>query len=620
MMRRWLWVLVALGVLAGLYGAARRHRVEMRNRAVEIALDIEELREIALAQRLPLAEVLARVKASGATSVLVAEDTLGALEDAGGVGVALVNGETRVTFGDSELARRFEQAIAYRVELAEAVPSGDRQWRVQAPWTVLRDVGIGLPMSTVEAVRAAGLGVVGRVGAGRGGDAESTRLLLGQLASLGIATVVFTGDMLPGFPSAIDGTARAMREPAVGLNYGSVEFGKQRGDSGLVRMAPDRVVRVHAVTVSEMASATPQENIQRYSLAARERNIRVCFVRLFVDAPKPVDAAVGYLSAIRRSLGRAGMGAGPARPFEPLDAPAWLRAVCGAGVGAGFLLLIDCFVGCVRRRPLWLLGLLPFVLAAALPQSIGAKVVALVAGCVFPALGMVVFDLAKTTSGRPAAALRGLLLPSAITFCGVVMVVGLLSDRVFLVKGDAFAGVKLTLVVPIAVTASAYLLDLRRGDTDNFAEGLAELFAMVRRLWSTPVLVGQVVLAGSALVALAVVVWRSGNDPGVGISGWEVKLRALLDRILMVRPRFKDLIGHPALVIATGFLAGPQPMAGALLLCLGALGQASLLNTFCHLHTPLWVSAVRDLIGLALGGIVGLAVYSALFRSRNNAA
>jgi hypothetical protein len=39
---------------------------------------------------------------------------------------------------------------------------------------------------------------------------------------------------------------------------------------------------------------------------------------------------------------------------------------------------------------------------------------------------------------------------------------------------------------------------------------------------------------------------------------------------------------------------------------LAALGQASLLNTYCHFHTPLSVSVLRTFNGLWIGGMCGV--------------
>ena len=132
-----------------------------------------------------------------------------------------------------------------------------------------------------------------------------------------------------------------------------------------------------------------------------------------------------------------------------------------------------------------------------------------------------------------------------------------------------------------------------------------------------PLLAGEVVVGFVALVALALFVARSGNDPGVGVSATELKTRALLDKYLYVRPRTKEFgLGHPALLLGLAAAASRRfPQWVLPLLVIGAIGQSSLMDTFCHLHTPLLVSALRGLIGWALGAVFGALVWTAIARS-----
>mgnify|MGYP007030164791 CR=1 FL=1 len=51
---------------------------------------------------------------------------------------------------------------------------------------------------------------------------------------------------------------------------------------------------------------------------------------------------------------------------------------------------------------------------------------------------------------------------------------------------------------------------------------------------------------------------------------------------------------------------------------IGMVGQASIVNTLCHLHTPLEVSLARIAIGWVLGGILGALLW-ALFRAKRPA-
>ena len=600
--RGWLWALVVVGCVTGLAGAARRHSVEMRNRAVEIAVDLEEVREAAAAQGVPLTQALARLKGAGANSIIVAEDTLSGLRDQGRLSVIVdADGYTRIHGIDPELVERVSASLSAR-RIAPKPGADPASVSVDLPWKVVESVGIGLDPAAVEPVRAAGLGVVGRVGAGRDADAERIGAMLRALSAAGVRTVIFTGDVVLGYPKRLDATAAVLRDASTPLQYGSVEFGKQRGDAGLTKLAPERTVRVHAVTAAEMATATVPDNVQRFSLAARERNIRLCFVRLFLDAERPLDAAAAYVGSIRSALGRGGMGSGPARGYPELMAPMWQRALCGLGAGAGLLLLLDLVAGLATA---WhgLGWVLPpaMALLAASPLGLGPKLAALAAGCVFPALGILAGPSPSAADRSPVRLGLALLRPSVTTLAGVAMVVGLLADVRFLVKADAFAGVKATLAVPLALVALVDWVGLR-------GECPAALMARIRSVWrrtvdwlGSPILAGQAVGATIALALVAVVLMRSGNDPGVGVSDLELKVRALLDKVLTVRPRFKDIVGHPALVLAAAArIDGRRTVAGALLV-LGTVGQSSLLNTFCHLHTPLGASALRDVIGLAIG-------------------
>jgi hypothetical protein len=84
---------------------------------------------------------------------------------------------------------------------------------------------------------------------------------------------------------------------------------------------------------------------------------------------------------------------------------------------------------------------------------------------------------------------------------------------------------------------------------------------------------------------------------------------------LYARPRFKDLAGHPALLLSL-WLASRQYVPRLFLLALflvGVIGQASFLNAFCHIHTPLLNGIARALLGLGFGVIIGIVLYF-LFR------
>ena len=75
-------VLLALGTLAGLFGAGKRAGVEARNKSVEIGLEYEEVSRLAQVSQQPIEAVLQKFKDQGVTSIIVSEDLLASLEPA----------------------------------------------------------------------------------------------------------------------------------------------------------------------------------------------------------------------------------------------------------------------------------------------------------------------------------------------------------------------------------------------------------------------------------------------------------------------------------------------------------------------------------------------------------
>jgi hypothetical protein len=123
--------------------------------------------------------------------------------------------------------------------------------------------------------------------------------------------------------------------------------------------------------------------------------------------------------------------------------------------------------------------------------------------------------------------------------------------------------------------------------------------------------------------ALGYMLIRTGNDAPSQVSGLELKLRSLLDRLLPVRPRTKEfLIGHPMMVLALTMLTRGDRRLLPLIGGVAAIGQVSMVNTFAHLHTPVSASALRVLLGLLIGLVLGWvvrAIYLRFFTSPQRA-
>ncbi|MGC8669162.1 MAG: DUF5693 family protein [Chthonomonadales bacterium] len=634
-----LYGIVAVASLAGLYALHKRQQVEALNRRVELTLDYTELRTLAQMTRQPLPAVLAGFRETGVTSVAITEDTLAALEAAGMVRAEVVSSVPTVKVCSQELLERIRAELAAR---GLAVTSGHTSERpftrflcpaapkeafgVAADYAVIRTVGVGLDPASVQAVRSAGLGVVARIGNFPGVNPITATAVLTRVKQTGAQVVVFQGTDVLGYRGMFTEVADAFR--ITGLHYGQIEFGKQRGDDRLSMALRGNYIRVHSIGDAEMGQLDESEIIERFVRAARERNIRLCYIRLpYTTGTDVMERNKELVGRIRKGIARGHeMSFGPAHPFLDTHVPDGLFALMGAGAAAGAVLAL------VRVFPFASgTGLVLSVLAGAACAALagaggetGRKLAALLAGIAFPTLACLRSDILCVDREESGVAARGdaygalrislgtLAAASAVTGLGILIVGGLLATRPFMMKANQFMGIKAQHAVPVLLIALAAIAGLPRVG----AAWPVEWGRMKQRaaaFFNEPTRVGTLLLTLVALAALALAVARTGNDSGVGVSTMELKFRALLDRVLPVRPRTKEfLIGHPAWVMAMALWYRGRRKWALPLFVVGVVGQVSLLNTFCHIHTPLHLSIIRGSTGLVLGAAIGAAVFLGL--------
>ncbi|MCC2669454.1 MAG: hypothetical protein K0Q72_1925, partial [Armatimonadetes bacterium] len=399
-------LLLAIGLLGALLTLTMRYRVEAASRRVALVLDYAQLRTLAAATGIPVGEALSRFRSAGITGVSVSEEPLAGLQDDGVVSVQAVpvpNGqEYRLTFSNPHIASRAADHLSHLVRGAtEIPPKGDRV-TVAGPgggtiylpgrFADLADTPTGIDPDTVQQIRQAGLMPIARVMNPLGLDVPSLRWALAGLQEQGITTVIFAGDEVLGFSGLVKETAQAFRD--YGLYYGSIEFGKQRGDQTMSEQLKDRLLRVHSISSGEMARLTPKEAVERYVRASSERNIRLNYVRL----PDTVTAHtlqdnLDYVQHLARDTARSGFGL-PRNSAPSTFTRVWPDNLIGRlpvalialGIGAGALLLLASIVPV--SRSLQASGAVGAGLLCALlvlsGKGIALQLLALLAAVVFP--------------------------------------------------------------------------------------------------------------------------------------------------------------------------------------------------------------------------------------------
>ena len=380
--------------------------------------------------------------------------------------------------------------------------------------------------------------------------------------------VAFTGDEVIGArtPERLKKINERLgnRLPAI------IESSDQRGLNTLVETHGG--ARMFALNLSWQNRIGPEAAASKYALAARERSQRLLYLRPFPTVYE-TEAFLKRTSALLQHSG-VKIGQPVITLFQPNDT---LRALCLFGPLAALLLLGLSFplprlgltvAGLAVLAALGLNGLRPFESGA------------LIAAITFPALGLVL-RRSKVTDW---------FLATGLSLIGVLFVSGLGANRDSVLGLEPFRGVGLTLLAPLLFVGLSFLprQDIRK---------------TARDLYNTPLRLGDIAVMALGLGVFALVFLRRGNSTGLGVSDTEAQLRQNLQDSI-IRPRFKEVAGHPLALLG---LSGVLPGYFSLLLLLGGVvGQASILNTFSHFHTPLLISAARVFIGLGVGLVLGL--------------
>jgi len=184
------------------------------------------------------------------------------------------------------------------------------------------------------------------------------------------------------------------------------------------------------------------------------------------------------------------------------------------------------------------------------------------------------------------------LLMSAVSVTAGAVIAVILYTPDFTMRLEEFRGVKAALVGPLL---AAIPLLYNSGE--------------LRRIWNKPVRVKDLTWCLFFLSLLFYALMRSGNWSIWGGGEIEMWFRDQLDFLLGVRPRFKEfLFGHPLLLLGLWLYKRSSRFGldSRMMILIGMIGQTSMINTFCHIHTPIIMSLQRTFHGYWLGLVFGV--------------
>lgn len=648
---RLLYALIILAIICAIFVAGQRISVERRNNHVEIAVDFTAVNELALQNGIECEELVMRLKGAGMTALAFSEDTLTTLrlrglinwyqgrdlkrvlesgleKLPGGMSIdqipPIIPSKLYVTVYDNET---FEQLDCFlplftghdnaRVwargdSVSEDSPAILEATGAEEPLSLM---GLGFSRQLVRKYRDLGLNIILRPESKK----AATRSLIEEYTEIlkrfqPIHTIIFAGadnDVL-GYPDNLESAAEMIHQ--LGCHLGNIEApnvkAMQKGIQTVSSKCVISTLRVQSLPPLLQDRLTIDDAVDKFDLGVRERNIRVLYLRPFIRPYKDmslIDTNIYYFKLLRDSLTGNHFIIGNAEGFPDFKPGKALVIIMGLGAYAAFLLLLRRIIsisdfGIIILLALWLLGTGLFLFTDKMP--LWRKLSALGGGLVFPALAFILNfgemkkpDAKRTFPALAAASTLILLRITLLTFLGGLIVCGLLSSTEFFLQIDRFRGIKLLMIIPPIFVVLYYT-----AVTAANPRKLRDLLQIPIYVWHLIVLC---ILGGAG----AYYIVRTGNAAPSATSSFELSLRSLLDKVLLVRPRFKEfLMAYPALMLAIGMLkSGNEPWIWLILLAAG-VGQADILDTLAHLHTPLSISLLRLLNGFILGLLIGWAV------------
>lgn len=645
-----LWILVLLGALCSLAPLCARLHAEHTVRGIDLVVDYTAVLDLCQSEGLDPREILGKLKEAGATSVAYSETTLDRLVGTGQIAAytgsdlmrddiltrSASNSDSSKTKARPDPARAYllvydPQTLADLVKYLRIFLGPDRchLWASGKPsfqdpsilevatnLRTLASMGLGFPNTELAAARSAGMTIWLRPqNRGRFQESHVKDYLeaIAALKPIGVRGVIFEGgnnDVL-GYPDSLDTTVAFLQ--STNLLFGNIEVpvveAAQKGSQTLGRKLDNLTVRVMSMSPQQQ-KLTPGDAVDRLRLGARERNMRVLYLRFFTTADTGKSLLLtnlDFVADLREALARSGFTFDGARPFPRMEPrPSWLAGMTLGAVAAGILFLDLFFTVPLNVCRVLLIGMPLIVTGMSFAHrgGLASMGMALESAMAFAVLGlasglpMLIREAGSADSSR--AALSGAILPLILVTCvslvGGLYMAGFMSSTTFMLSVSQFRGIKLIMVVAPAIVGLLFVT--------RYAPRPEPLMQVLNRR----VVLWHIAAFATLAVAAAFYIERTGNASPAAASDLERAVRNFLENILVLRPRFKEFaLGHPAWFVLAVLLWKQRGAAWLWLFALAiAIGQVDVVDTFAHAHTPYFMSLLRALIGLVIGVVAGL--------------
>lgn len=657
---KFLWILIVIGLVASAPLIAGRVEMEQSANQMEFIFDYRDLIDISTYKAYPsdyIKEQLGEMKAAGITGLAVYESTLPELEHSGSIKLysaeeaALLNGDedmqksnhTYLLFSDKQSADILEPIIRDGFALFDIDT---------LPWSYEGNQGLRIAVGSLEAnvipldpdpiqlalLQEYAFHISVRLSDARPYDYARMDALFNRLTNAGVGSIIFSGSYVTGYADdknklALTGMAELIRK--YDLEVAVIDLSLARQQKGITKLASltnYQTVRLHSI-LEEEASKDAELLANRFVLAVKDRNFRMIYLNAWTSVDREQATVKVPLDNLYTSLNDPEFGAierikdlgytiGQPEAFKQHTNSIWDK-ISLAFVCLGAIALIT------RMSRLYFprLALLVFIaglgctaLLYVANSVLMAQALALLAAVSAPTVAVILaIQLVERRAANQDVKASGLanvgwsfivfLRTIVLSLIGAAYTVALLNHVTYIIVLNQFRGVSVLHMLPILLVA-LYVVCFHR--TSSFREVIQRsktiLLLNIRVFW--------VVLGAVAAVVLLYYMSRTGNEGTV--SPLERMFRSLLENTLGARPRNKELITHPFIILGLYLFLRYRKYGILTLFIAGTMGQLSVVDTFAHLHTPLDISLLRVVYGVIISCLIALvyvAVWGILVRS-----
>ncbi|MDW5299287.1 MAG: DUF5693 family protein [Sedimentibacter sp.] len=354
--------------------------------------------------------------------------------------------------------------------------------------------------------------------------------------------------------------------------------------------------------------------------AITERNIRVIYFKPFFEeegSTKYLTDAQEYertFASLENRLSEHNIILGKAKSIQEFHIGAKRLAVLSFGITlAGVFLFIKMFNIKYKYADYLYLAALPATVLPLVMRSIAEKGFAFAAAVIFSSIAIYFFMIqikeiyysAKEYSKLQIMIRSALILTGAvaISLIGAVFVDAMLADVKYFLEMDIFRGVKLAQIIPFGIFMIMYLIYFINNEEKD---QLKSAINAAVKILNKEVKIYYGIIAGIIGVVGYIYISRTGHETNIQPSSIEMISRNFMEYVLLARPRTKEfLIAFPAIFAAVYAAGKKSEFFTAIFMLTSAIGTSSVINTFSHLRTPIYLSFARTIIALGFGIIIG---------------